>query len=281
MKIKKDFPLVSVIIPTRNSGNTLKTVLEAIKSQTYAYIQLIVVDNKSKDDTLEIASQYTDNIHNYGNERSEQKNYGAKIAMGELLFFLDSDAEPTPDVIQDCVNTLTKYNADMVIIPEFHSGKGFWAKVKTFERKIYLGNDSVEAPWFFKKEAFMKVGGYNETLIAGEDWHLFDCLKDMGYTYCRSTKFIRHHLGHLRFFSNLKKKFYYGRFLKHYISINKGKSIKRIPFFRLGIFKKWKLLIRHPILTVSMFLMKFFESTAVFLGMILSNLSKGDVYEKK
>jgi glycosyltransferase involved in cell wall biosynthesis len=59
-----DNPLVSVIIPTYNSSRTLKKSLESIKNQTYENIEIIVVDNNSKDNTKDIALEYTDKVYN-------------------------------------------------------------------------------------------------------------------------------------------------------------------------------------------------------------------------
>jgi cellulose synthase/poly-beta-1,6-N-acetylglucosamine synthase-like glycosyltransferase len=56
-------PLVSIIIPTRNSARTLEKCLESIKHQTYSNIEVIVVDNFSDDETIEIAKKYTEKTY--------------------------------------------------------------------------------------------------------------------------------------------------------------------------------------------------------------------------
>jgi glycosyltransferase involved in cell wall biosynthesis len=56
--------LVSVIIPTYNSSRTLEKCLESIKNQSYKNIEIIVVDNNSKDNTKEIALKFTDKVFN-------------------------------------------------------------------------------------------------------------------------------------------------------------------------------------------------------------------------
>jgi glycosyltransferase involved in cell wall biosynthesis len=58
----KDF-LVSIVITTYNNSRTLKKCLESIKNQTFADIELIVVDNNSTDDTKQIALEYTDKVY--------------------------------------------------------------------------------------------------------------------------------------------------------------------------------------------------------------------------
>jgi len=54
--------LVSVIIPTKNSGSTIGNCLESIMTQTYTNIEIVVVDNYSNDNTQEIAEKYTEKV---------------------------------------------------------------------------------------------------------------------------------------------------------------------------------------------------------------------------
>ena len=82
---------VSVIIPTKNETNNIKACLESIRRQTYPYLEIIVVDNNSKDNTKSIALNFTKLVFNKGPERSSQRNFGAKKAKGDFLLFIDAD----------------------------------------------------------------------------------------------------------------------------------------------------------------------------------------------
>ena len=73
-------PLVSVIIPTRDSDRTLESCLSSIRAQSYAPIEIIVVDNHSTDRTLRIAISHCDVVETFGPERSAQRNRGANLA---------------------------------------------------------------------------------------------------------------------------------------------------------------------------------------------------------
>src|SRR5258708_4868852 len=152
---------VSVIISTRNAAVTLENCLKSIQKQTYKPGELIVVDRDSTDGTKQIAQKYTNQVYNYGTERSDQRNYGAKKASGDYLLFLDADMELTPSVIESAVKRVEKEpGVAAVIIPEESVGNGYWAKVKAFERSFYIGDLSIEAPRFINKKVFLKVGGY-------------------------------------------------------------------------------------------------------------------------
>src|ERR1700733_4303935 len=82
---------VSVVVTTRNSGQTLEACLRSIRRQAYEPTELVVVDNHSTDGTVEIARRYADHVATIGPERSAQRNHGATLASGALLLFIDAD----------------------------------------------------------------------------------------------------------------------------------------------------------------------------------------------
>src|SRR3989344_7410236 len=134
-------PLISVVVPTKNSEGFLEQCLRTIKEQTYKNLEIIVVDNNSTDKTKEIAKKYTKLIFNKGPERSTQRNYGASKARGDYLLFIDSDMELTKNVVKDCIRRIQNTDIGGLIIPEESFGKGFWARCKTLERSFYVGVD--------------------------------------------------------------------------------------------------------------------------------------------
>src|SRR3989344_4521097 len=92
-------PLVSVIIPAFNEEAVIEKLLLSIKSQSYSYIETIVVDDGSIDKTLQLAQKYTTSVYSRGHaERSMQRNFGAKKAKGKYLFFLDADMQLSKNV---------------------------------------------------------------------------------------------------------------------------------------------------------------------------------------
>ena len=93
--------IVSVIIPTKNSEETLEECLKSIKQQSYPHIEIIVVDNFSTDNTRNIAKQFTDKVLLKGHERSAQVNFGVKYANGKYVYRVDSDFIVEPNVIEE------------------------------------------------------------------------------------------------------------------------------------------------------------------------------------
>jgi len=259
--VSKTQPLVSVIIPTKNSARTLDKCLKSIQDQTYPNIEIILVDNNSTDNTKEIARKFTDKVYNKGPERSAQRNYGAKKAKGEYLLIHDSDIYFHPDSVQECVDLAIEQQADAVILPEKSIGEGYWTKVKAFERSFYEGNDLIEAVRFFSKQAYNELGGYDENLTGPEDWDLTIRFRKNNYKIMRTKNHLLHDEGKINLFGSSKKKQYYAKdmfekYAQKYPDIFK----QQMSFFKR--FPASKLLIKgiqHPILLPSMILMKGLE----------------------
>lgn len=259
--MNKTQPLVSVIIPTKNSSRTLDKCLKSIQDQTYPNIEIILVDNNSTDNTKEIARKFTDKVYNKGPERSSQRNYGAKKAKGEYLLIHDSDIYFHPNSVQECVDLALDKQADAVILPEKSIGEGYWTKVKAFERSFYEGNDLIEAVRFFNKEVYNELGGYDEDLTGPEDWDLTIRFRKNNYKIMRTKNHLLHDEGKINLFGSSKKKQYYAKdmfekYAQKYPDIFKQQMsfFKRFPASRLLIKG-----IQHPVLLSSMILMKGLE----------------------
>lgn len=256
-------PLVSVIVPTRNSAQFLEACLESVIQQSYRPLELIVVDRNSTDQTLEIAKRYTDKIYNKEPERSTQRNYGAQKSSGKYVLFLDSDMQLAPEVLSACVEKFAE-NPDLkgIIIPEESFGEGFWAQCKRLERSFYVGVDWIEAARFFERRVFDEVGGYDETLVSGEDWDLSQRVAKRG-RLGRVSEYIHHDEGRLHLFKTLRKKSYYAHKFTRYTAVTVSEhhsSPYRIVLKRFGLFlSKPHVLFRNPLLGTGMLFMKTME----------------------
>lgn len=268
-------PLVSIIIPTLNSSAMLTNCLRSIKNQTYKNIETIIVDSKSTDTTLDIARKFNAIIYKYvpkvqrGKfDAPHKRNFGVKKAKGEYVYYLDADMELTKHVINDAVSLCEK-GFDAVIIPEDSFGKGVWAKAKNLERRCYWGDDSIEAPRFFKRSVWESVGGLDESLGGGgDDWDLYQKVLEKGYKVNRIRSIVMHNEGELELGKLFKKRFMYGRDSVRYISKRPRKGIGSYFPIRRAYIKNWKLFIKRPGDTVAFILMRTVEYAGGFSGMI-------------
>jgi len=260
--------LVSVIIPTKNSEKTIEIALKSVRNQTYPNIEIIVVDNHSTDRTLEIARKYGARIYIKGPERSSQRNYGAQKARGEYLIFLDSDIELTPNVVQECIG-LVKKGYDVITFPEIVEGKGYWAKCRALEALCYIGDDTIEAPRFYNKNVFYKLGGFDERLVGPEDWDLREKALRAGYKIGHIKAVTIHHEGKVNPIKRIKKKFYYGNTMSNYIKRHPHLAKKQIPFLRSCYIRNWRLFIKDPLHALGFMILKTGETLAVILSIVM------------
>lgn len=271
--------IVSIIITTKNEEKNIGRLLESIKKQTHPRIEIIVVDNHSTDQTKKISSKFTKKVYNFGPERSAQRNFGAKEATGKFLLFLDSDMRLSPNVIEDCLNIVSNdKKIGAVVIPEQSVAKDFWEKVKAFERSFYLeeGDNTIEAARFFKKEAYTKAGGYDESITGPEDWDLSETVKELGYKIIRIRSIIFHYEKIGSPISLAKKKFYYALRVHRYIKKHHVHTLsaKTIYFLRPIFYKKWKKLVSNPVFTLCMFIMFVFELVGGGIGYLIGKYKK-------
>jgi glycosyltransferase involved in cell wall biosynthesis len=264
-----DKPLVSVVVPTFNSERFLERCLKSISEQSYSNIEVIVVDNYSEDKTKEIAEKYADLVMLKGSERSVQVNFGVKHAHGEYIYRVDSDFVVEPAVVEEAIRRCEVEGFDAVCVHNTSDPSvSFWAKVRKLERDCYADDYLNVAARFFRKEIFEKIGGFDERLIAAEDYDLHNRLLEQGYkiTHIKSKEI---HIGEPRSLSDIAKKhYYYGKTIGKFIGKNPEKSRKQLSPFRAGYVRHRKDFLRHPSLTIGFVVYQSVRYGASFAGFI-------------
>lgn len=271
--------MVSVIITTKNESGVIKRLLTSLKSQSYKNIEMILIDNNSLDSTKKISYKFTNKVYNFGPERSAQRNYGAKIAKGKHLLFLDADMQLSKNVIGECIEVAeADKNIGAIVIPEISKARTFWEKVKGFERSFYneKGDSVTDAARFFSKKAFSAGGGYDEDITGPEDWDLPETIRELGYQIGRIKTKIYHKERVPSPLFLAKKKFYYGLraykyLIKHNISMFGPKTIY---FLRPVFYKNFSRVLSHPILSVGMIIMLSAELVGGGLGYFVGRMKK-------
>lgn len=271
-------PLVSVIVPTKNSVATLSNCLSSIKNQSYPTIELVVVDNFSNDETPAIAKEYTRKFFSKGPERSAQRNFAVSKATGKYVCIIDSDMSLDESVIAECVEFMEKdKNTAGIVIPEESFGEGFWAQCKRLERSFYVGIPYMEAARFFRKADFEKLDGYNLAMISGEDWDLSQRIETLG-NLARTSSFIRHNEGKISLLKTIKKKYYYASKFTSYTASSKNnekisKQTSILGRYRL-FFSRPGHLFADPLLGLGMLFMKTCEFSFGAAGYLKSRIRK-------
>lgn len=167
-----DPPLVSVVVTTRNAAATLPACLDAVRAQTHPRVETLVVDACSTDGTADVARERGARVVEKDCQRSEGRNLGARLAAGKYVFFLDADMRLSPGVLEECVRAAeARGGAFAAYVPERILGRGLLGRVRDFERGFYDAT-VIDAVRFLPREAFLELGGFDESFFAGEDWDL-------------------------------------------------------------------------------------------------------------
>jgi len=206
---------ISVIIPTLNAGPYIRTLLSMLKSQDAAPFEIIVIDSSSKDNTVEIAEDFSTrtmviskNAFNHGGTR----NVAAARAEGDVLVFMTQDALPADNtLLRQLTNPLGE--ADIAVAfgrhiprpdaspleifarhfnyPEKGSVKGI-KDIKDYGIKTFFSSNACSA---VKKDLFLKAGMFPEGVRANEDMLIAARLILQGYkvAYVPDAKVIHSH----------------------------------------------------------------------------------------
>lgn len=264
-------PLVSIIVPTRNSAVHLEAALTSIRGQRYSPIEIIVVDNGSTDETSVIARRLADVFITAGPERCAQCNAGARAARGEYLYRVDSDFVLQAGVVGAAVAACER-GADVVQVHnDSDPSVGFWAKVRHFERLMYR-NDTVHVgARFFRRTAFEAVGGFDEALIAGEDYDLHNRLVKANYNVA-AIEPSETHLGEpTSLWEIVRKSFFYGRSMRRFLQRNGSRGVVQMSPFRGTYLRHWRSFGKQPVISAAFLTMQVVKYVAGAAGLILDS----------
>jgi len=194
--------MISIIICTYNRDKFLKICLQSIATLTAdkTSYEVIVVNNNCTDNTDELcqnfAQEYPDILFKQVVETNQglgfARNRGIAEAQGEIISFIDDDAEVTPHFVESVINAFTQYpNYNAMggkVLPVFEGGKepkwmnryldGPLSKVdygditREFPKKYPVGCNMI-----FRREIFEKYGNFNGQLSRSDDKDIFLRLK--------------------------------------------------------------------------------------------------------
>ena len=186
--------LISVIIPSYNSGKFLGEAIESVVNQTYKNIEIIVINDGSTDNTEEIAKKWQKRDervrylkHKENKGLSAARNTGIRTSKGDVIAFLDADDIWLENKLEKQMDKIEKgadlVYSDAILISEIGKklGKNHWERIKIrpysgksclkllFQRDFISPASSV----ILKKKIFEKIGGFDEKLKYVEDYDFY------------------------------------------------------------------------------------------------------------
>ncbi|MGD2109248.1 MAG: glycosyltransferase [Phycisphaerae bacterium] len=195
-------PEVSVVVIGRNEGERLKRCLGSIRAADYPQnrIELLYVDTDSTDDSCSVAESLGAKVISITPERRSAaagRNAGLAVARHELVHFLDGDTILHPAWLAKAVETIIEpdvagvYGRREEIAPDA-TLYNFW-----MHHDWYVPPGRVETcggDVLFRRDALIEAGGYDASLIAGEERDLcFRLIRDQGITLIRLDEPMTRH----------------------------------------------------------------------------------------
>ena len=182
------YPLVSVITVTYNRGKLLGRCMKSVLEQTYQNIEYIVIDGGSNDETDEVVASFQNDSRlryvklNENRKVFQNYNFGASLANGELLAYLESDDEYFPNIIEKQVNQIMSLPNDYGMVycwmTYFDSSKdNVLIRVHGTKLKGMVPLEASIRPTvsglptlLIRKTAFDTCGGFDEKAEMTTDW---------------------------------------------------------------------------------------------------------------
>lgn len=191
--------LVSVLIINWNKPYNTISAIQSVIDQTYSPIEIVVIDNNSSDDSIQIISEYFPQIKiiklekNYGCPGG--RNRGISYCEGNYIFFLDDDGILHKDAIKNSLYTKEKFPdagiiyGKLIDVNKMHILNNETTKHKIYEVGIFQGGLSLH-----KKDIYKKVGFYPDDYMYGnEELYLSLKLIDNNIKIVRNESIILFH----------------------------------------------------------------------------------------
>jgi chlorobactene glucosyltransferase len=191
-----DAPLISVIVPAHNEQAGIKECLESVFQQDYPRFQVILVNDRSTDDTVAIAASVAAGQSNFTmisldklpagwTGKCHALDVGVSHASGEWFAFLDADSRLDKTALRQCYDRAVRSRVSMVTLSTQFIMKGFWERamqpVLASMSLIAFPLDRINDPsskvasangmfYIIEREAYFRIGGHRDVKgLAVED----------------------------------------------------------------------------------------------------------------
>lgn len=180
-------PNISVVIPAFNAEKTIKETVESVLNQTFRDFEVIIVNDGSTDKTLNILSQFSDyRVRVFSQENSgpqKSRNLGIEKSVGEYITFLDADDLWKPDKLELQLQMFKQYPESSVVyswtnvIDEENQvsrrGGYFKRRGNVFLDLLLINFIESGSNPLIRSEVIKRVGGFDEEIVAGQDWDMW------------------------------------------------------------------------------------------------------------
>lgn len=186
-----NYPLVSVVLPTYNRAGLLARSIGSVLAQSVRDLELVVVDDGSRDNTRDVVAAFGDPriryVHRSNGGVAAARNTGVSAARGKYLAFQDSDDEWLLDKLERQLATLESTDGSamcvcgmMRIMGSRRIGQRIFSyprapsdwKSGLDHRRVIRSAVAYTQSWLVPRQSVLDVGGFREDLSIWDDWEL-------------------------------------------------------------------------------------------------------------
>jgi glycosyltransferase involved in cell wall biosynthesis len=196
MLSEREAPLVSVVIPCYNQAQFLREAIEGVLAQTHPRVELVVVDDGSSDNTVDVVAHYprVRCVRQENRGVAEARNAGFRATSGQYVLFIDADDRLTPKAVEAHLRCFAEHPQARFVVGDVQTIMGDESYRGSLDRPVV-----VSAPWhispanmeahqyrhllevdhiantiavMFQRSAFEAVGGFKTYFSPAEDYEL-------------------------------------------------------------------------------------------------------------
>lgn len=222
-------PLLSVIVPVYNAADYLDRCIESVVGQTYSYLEIILVDDGSEDDSLQICEIWAKQdgriqvITQPNKGVSSARNMGIKKAIGDYLLLLDSDDWLAIDTCEKLLSHMKQQHTDCVVCGLRQTSGKIWAP--EFDRS-YENLTAFKHDFIYWLDTELLSSSVNKIYKRAKIRELYP--EEMSYG--EDLVFVLNYLRHCERISFVKEPFYQHEV---YNSVSLTHSFDPVRFFNL------------------------------------------------
>lgn len=204
-------PSVSIVVPTYNHAPFLKRAIESVMSQTFSDWELVIINNFSTDNTIEVVESFKDErikLINFRNDGiiAASRNRGIQNSNSEYIAFLDSDDIWYPSKLEKCMNLIHEKELGLICHDEYLVEDGTIHRTlhygpeenAAYRNLLYRGNCVSTSATIVKKKALLDVNCFSESpeFNTSEDYDLWLKLSKSGIKMGFTTEVLGEYTHH-------------------------------------------------------------------------------------
>ncbi len=198
----KDTPLISCVIPTYNRSQKVVQAIESVLGQSYSNLEVLVVDDQSKDDTKQVVEKLAQGnprikyFYNPSKGANNARNHGIKNAQGEFIAMLDDDDQWDKLKLEKQLQAFNKLDSNYGVvyctfarkknngkILRTHPSRFSSSKNGNILKRLLKRNFITTSTILVKTEVFKKSGLFNPRYKSFQDWELLTRIARDYYFY--------------------------------------------------------------------------------------------------